>query len=348
MKKNGFTLIEILAVIVIIGITATIGIIAVSRNINKSKDSSIVDLAKNYGEGARTMKGTDSFYYDPKANEALIIPYSQITGVDIENRDVTGYGEIVPNYCYVGIVNEGNKYKYYITQLDESYHFIDKAEYNSLSKDDILLGQEELVSHGVKELKAPFQSFNITYGSKTYSLKAIRVKYNTVFKQAGVTRFETKDLMGTLTRSGSTILLNVEKSSNVVLQKGSYTFNVKNNGSGEYQEIWSISGSSPVKKLGIRYATDESVVFDYLTGDKVIYKNVETTNRAELHGYYTADNSYLSTSAHTRGNITVYDTFVTTGKFPGASNTEKNIINYNGQKYAVNSSELLYVLIKSN
>ena len=348
MKKNGFTLIEILAVIVIIGIAATIGIIAVSNNIVKSKDSSVVDLAKTYAEGARTMKGTDDFFYDPKANEALILPYSQRTGVDIENNDVTGYGEIIPNYCYVGIVNEGNKYKYYVNQLDESYHFIDKAEYNALSKTDIFLGEEKLVSRGVKEIKAPFQSFSITYGTKNYSIKGIRIKYNTTIKQSGVTRFDSKQLVGVMKKTGNSIVLEIEKSANTVIPKGTYTFNTRSNGSGEYQEIWSISGTSPVKKLGIRYYTDDSIVFDFLTGDKVIFKNIETTNKAELHGYYTNDNSYLNMSAHTRGNISTYDTFIRTGKFPGASEADKNVITYNGLKYAVNSSEVLYILIKAS
>jgi type IV pilus assembly protein PilA len=138
MNKKGFTLIEILAVIVIIGITATIGIAAVSRNITKSRDASVVDLAKNYAEGARTMKAKDNFYYEPKNGEAIIIPYSGIEGVDIENGEETAYGAIIPSYCFIGIANNGGNFYYYINQADESYHIINGVEYNSLDQDDII------------------------------------------------------------------------------------------------------------------------------------------------------------------------------------------------------------------
>ena len=161
MNKKGFTLIEILAVIVIIGIISTIGIISVTRNIAESRDATVVDLAKNYAEGARTLRGKGDLYYEPKNGEAVVIPYEHVNGTEIENKDETGYGEIMPSYCFVGIVNNNNNYTYYVNQLDESFHFLDRVEYNNVTKDDILVGTEEMARVSLIELKAPYNDFYI-------------------------------------------------------------------------------------------------------------------------------------------------------------------------------------------
>ena len=368
MKNKGFTLIEILAVIVIIGIVSTIGIISVSNNIGKSRDASVVDLAKTYAEAARSMKGSGELYYEPKTKEAIILPYKQINNVDIENKDVTGYGDLIPSYCYVGIVNDGKKNVYYVTQLDDTYHFIDRAEYNALSKTDIVLGEEELVSRRVKEIKAPYSSFNITYGTKQYNIKGLRVKYYTRTKgivpennsqqaindakTTKVTRFETKDLKGYLRiHTNNVVDLIVESSLNDLIPKGNYVLNVKSSKSG-YTGIWSRSGENI--KVAIKNAIDEKVVFDIFlhneknNSDNIYIKDIETTNRVEIHGYYTSDNSYLSMTAHTRGNINIYDSYIATGTLPGATNEDRNVITYNGIKFAIDNHELLYILLKTN
>jgi prepilin-type N-terminal cleavage/methylation domain-containing protein len=57
MKKNGFTLIEILAAIVIMGIVGAIGVVAISSNIVDARKSTTANLAKQLAESARNMRG---------------------------------------------------------------------------------------------------------------------------------------------------------------------------------------------------------------------------------------------------------------------------------------------------
>ena len=247
MNKKGFTLIEILTVIIIIGILGTIGIMSVSNNILKSRDATVVDLAQVYGDAARTMRARDDFYYDPKSGEAIIIPYSQVTGSEIENKDVTGYGKIIDSYCYVGVVNNNNQYKYYITQVDDTYHILDRVDYNALNEDYIKEGADQLAVAGVKEIKAPLAGFNITYDNKDYAIKGVRVKY---------------------------------------------------------------------------YATSNA------DGKSVV-----------LYGYYTSDTSYTIASAHIKGNISLYDTFKTSGN---------TTLTYNSKSYTVTNSEIMYLVLTSN
>lgn len=200
MKKNGFTLIEILAVIVIIGIVGTIAIVSVSQNILSSRDSTIVNLAKNYMESARTMRAEENLQYSPKKNEVVVIPCDQINGTEIEHKDTTGYGDVLKDYCYVGIKNDGNdKYSYYMTLVDDTYHMLIGKEYNSVSEDDILDGSENLT--GVSRISSPFNSFGVKYDNNTYNIKAIRVKYSATYQDGGT---KTATLYGYYTNdSGS-------------------------------------------------------------------------------------------------------------------------------------------------
>lgn len=54
MKEKGFTLVELLGVLVILGLLATIIYPLVSRNINRAKDDLFVVQKENILEGART------------------------------------------------------------------------------------------------------------------------------------------------------------------------------------------------------------------------------------------------------------------------------------------------------
>ena len=340
MNKKGFTLIEILAVIVIIGITATIGIAAVSRNITKSRDSSVVDLAKNYAEGARTMKAKDNFYYEPKNGEAIIIPYSGIEGVDIENGEETAYGAIIPSYCFIGIANNGGNFYYYINQVDESYHIINGVEYNSLDQDDIISGAENLVESGVKELKAPYNSFSVKYGDSTYTIKGVRVRYTTKFETVGLTSFDAKTARGKLKIESNKVTLTIDGSEHLPLPKGTYTFTTQTTGTG-YQKVW--KSTSDTKSIGIKAQSNDEVVFDILINDKVFLGDIKSTSTEYLSGYYTKDATFASSNANHKGNITLFDTYKQTGKF---SNAQGNVITYNENRYVVKEAEVLYVVVK--
>ena len=113
-KKKAFTLIELLAVIIILGILMIIAIPSVTSYINNSRKSAYVDTAKQIVSGARNkvnegkldMFSTDTTYY---------IPASYI---ETENASKSPYGEFTE--AYVGVIYDGKGYKYYWISRDET------------------------------------------------------------------------------------------------------------------------------------------------------------------------------------------------------------------------------------
>ena len=112
LKKDemGFTLVELLAVIVIMGILMMVAIPSVTRTIENSRKDTFVDIAKSYGNAARTLWTSDNLtcngvvssavddgdYYilinsKEGAKESLPVLVDQGGKSSWGNRDVNGY-----------------------------------------------------------------------------------------------------------------------------------------------------------------------------------------------------------------------------------------------------------------
>ena len=109
-NKKGFTLVELLAVIVIMGILMMVAIPSVTRTIENSRKDTFVDIAKSYGNAVRTLWTSDNLtcngvvssavddgdYYilinsKESAKESLPVLIDQGGKSSWGNRDVNGY-----------------------------------------------------------------------------------------------------------------------------------------------------------------------------------------------------------------------------------------------------------------
>ncbi len=112
--KKAFTLIELLAVIIILGVLMIVAIPAVTSYIQNSRKSSYVTTAQNVMSGARTMVNSGKLdVYDP--DTTYYIPYKMI---QVENAVQSPYGDI--EKAYVVVVREGDGFNYYWTCIDSS------------------------------------------------------------------------------------------------------------------------------------------------------------------------------------------------------------------------------------
>ena len=174
MNKKGFTLIEILAVIIIISIVATIGIAAISSSVDKSRKSDFANLAKTYAESARSMRGQDKLPHDPKKGEVVIIKVSALNGTDKNEDYDTAYGEVVKELSYVAIVNDNYDYYYYVTVIDTSRHCILNADYSVVSDKSVAVNYN---SDSVFNFATVSQGSTVTINSNNYTVTAVHDNY---------------------------------------------------------------------------------------------------------------------------------------------------------------------------
>ena len=114
MNKKGFTLIEILAVIIIIGIITMIAVPAVSEYISDSREKNYVKVAKGYIDSARAMITNR----DLKASNKDYTYYIPIECIDTDQEGTSPYGDW--SDAYVVVTYNGKHYNYYWTSVDTS------------------------------------------------------------------------------------------------------------------------------------------------------------------------------------------------------------------------------------
>lgn len=137
--KKGFTLIEMIAVVIILGIVLLIAVPAVTSYIKGSNDSVYVNSMSSYLQQVKMDYSEKQ--YGPYINkgEIMVVPLKNIK-LDKGNSDSSPYGKIVYSQSYVLIERSTNGVKYYVTVLDKtSKGFVDVREdemnNNSVKKD---------------------------------------------------------------------------------------------------------------------------------------------------------------------------------------------------------------------
>ena len=143
MNKKGFTLIEIIAVIIIIGIIFIITIPAVSKYIFSSDRTAYASNVQAYLE---TMKGEyEMLEYGEllKDDEIMIVPMNNIT-LEKSDNGKSPYGLYDMDKSYFIITPERKGYSFYANVVDETGVGIKLKPSNELGKDVVLddIGEE--------------------------------------------------------------------------------------------------------------------------------------------------------------------------------------------------------------
>ncbi len=176
MRKNGFTLIEILAVIIIMGIIGLIGIAAISNNTDEARRSAFANLARNFAESARSMRGEDKLPHDPKNGEVLLLKVESLNGTDKTDDYTTPFGDLSLNYCYVMVVNDNNNIKYYVTILDSSSHAVFYEEYSKIDKKSVISGDNNNIKK-IVSFNSLTQGKKLSIGGVQYTVTSRKTNY---------------------------------------------------------------------------------------------------------------------------------------------------------------------------
>ncbi len=134
-KTKAFTLIELLAVIIILGILMIIAIPSITNYISDSRDQAYIDTAKELMNSTRNLiNGGNLKTYDTNASY-----YIPTTCLDSENGIKSPYGDFAP--AYIVVTYNGKGFNYYWTSTDTSEKGIkDLVAYDDLSIDNIESG----------------------------------------------------------------------------------------------------------------------------------------------------------------------------------------------------------------
>ena len=136
-KKGAFTLIELLAVIIILGVIMVIAIPSITKQVTESRKSSYVTTAKRIVDGAKTIVNSgDIELYD--LNTTYYIPLSMIKTE--RGGDKSPFGEFKDTY--VAVTYERNGYDYYWASSDSSKMGIYLSYIDKLDKKSVVSGVE--------------------------------------------------------------------------------------------------------------------------------------------------------------------------------------------------------------
>lgn len=141
MRNNkAFTLIELLAVIVILGVVSTIAIPSVNKVINNSKRKAFVTDANFYVDRVKTAILQDEYDAPIDKNDVTVINLNAIE-MDSENISSPYGAKWVDNKSYVAVTNEGTslepKYVYYFAAQDEDRNAIPLTKIDEITTDSI-------------------------------------------------------------------------------------------------------------------------------------------------------------------------------------------------------------------
>ena len=179
INKKGFTLVELLAVIVIMGILMMVAIPSISRVIENSRKDTFVDIAKSYANAAKTLwtadtltcEGTvasavdDGDYYiliNTKESARAILPVLVDQGGKSSwgNRDVNGYVRV-----HVETVTDNNGEQkrtttFYVSLSDGTHGLIDNG---SMTSDNLKKGnvKMDLSSDDKKKIELTLDNGNL-------------------------------------------------------------------------------------------------------------------------------------------------------------------------------------------
>jgi prepilin-type N-terminal cleavage/methylation domain-containing protein len=182
--KQGFTLIELLAVIVILGVLLLISVPAVSKYIENSKRNTYVNTIKTMVSSVSTAVNAMELPFALKENEGMIVPFSEIELEKTSSTKKSPYANWVEGYSYVLVIFDGERYKYYVSALDEAGYAIALVNEKEMTINDITVDTEVINSNIVSYDDVRKNKYT-SYDTDNFTIRYIADAENIVKVQIG-------------------------------------------------------------------------------------------------------------------------------------------------------------------
>ncbi len=173
VNKSGFTLVELLATLVILGLLVTIAAPNIVGILQSTKQNTYIEDAKKLATLAEYKFRSDSSIEKPQTNGNCITLSMEYLGKS-EFRNAPYGGEYLDDYSFVKITRENNEYKYYVQLIEAD------TKTDDYGNKTIVTGGDKSHIRGVplvevKELSGDDKMKKISHGLSESSLK----KYDT-------------------------------------------------------------------------------------------------------------------------------------------------------------------------
>lgn len=166
-KNKAFTLIELLAAIVILAVLLAIAIPKVTQYITNSRKDSFITTSKNYVDGVRNA-ATSEMYELPVGTDDITIISIDMIKLEKGKKKSSFNGTWLPGYSYVAIINVGTDedpdYEYFIALRDSKRYTLGLTENDSIVRKSIIRNNTNGTKVRITEM----------CGSKTGQYKVIR------------------------------------------------------------------------------------------------------------------------------------------------------------------------------
>lgn len=169
-KKNGFTLVEMIAVIIILGIIMVIAVPAVSKYILNSNDATYAGDIQAFVETIRSGYEMEEYGPHVKEGEIMIVPIENVEFEKGESKE-SPYGAYDLTKSYVLIVPERNGYEFYANVVDVNGIGVVMKKSNELNKDAI---EEDIALKITSWNSYKSSGTKLVYNKKTYSMCEVR------------------------------------------------------------------------------------------------------------------------------------------------------------------------------
>ena len=141
MNKKAFTLIELLAVIVILALIIVIAIPKINQYITNARKDSLIVTSKDFIDAARKDAISELFEFPVGTGDVTIISLDRIK-LEKGGKKTPFNGDWLPEYSYVAILNVGTgidpDYEYYIAVRDSKRYNIALTEEDALERSSII------------------------------------------------------------------------------------------------------------------------------------------------------------------------------------------------------------------